>query len=236
MPRTLSKEEVKDLLPDARWLYSNSALKIGRVWERTRRLKVKCECDCGRSWTSMRGILRVVINQHHGTYYFFGEMFSQRCQHCDGWTEPDYYDDEFEDVINYLIDKYLHPEPKVPFKIREQPSSSELGVPHDVNRCEACSLGFCREFSKSYVAPEPSVPAPAPPPPAQKVAVTVQPLENYWEQKMRQERQLQQEIRQESQPQQNIRQPPNHNNDEVSMLICFGIFVVLLILMYYGYR
>lgn len=108
------------------------------------KVKLKFNCDCGqRSWTSMRGVarFRLGLSRSGKTHYISCLLYDQQCKKCARWCTGRIYDQEFQDMVAHVIDKYLQPKASGGKAIRGQPGNPRR--PHDKRRCEACALGVC---------------------------------------------------------------------------------------------
>ncbi|XP_020916992.1 receptor-transporting protein 3 [Exaiptasia diaphana] len=113
--------------------------------------KVKFVCsDCGRSWTSMKGVVifwfQLNKETHKGNLRF--KLFGQKCNsNCtDTFQKPRWYREEIEKVLSNILQKIG--EKFYSFKPKESDTKTRQGrprKPHNTSMCEACQMGVCNK-------------------------------------------------------------------------------------------
>ena len=137
MPYRIPPEELDDKLP-AGWL-AVPLHTIRRPRTVRKKLKVKnCCAQCGKQWTSMRGLVEFQLGYSLGrvTRYLACQVYQQKCRRCDIYSLPDYYEVEFSDLVMAVAVRFDNPQ-ALPFVRKKN------GNPRSINLdCEACQLGI----------------------------------------------------------------------------------------------
>jgi len=142
----LAAEDLQSALP-AGWLAWDRD-ELNTRWRRSRYIRYRFTCgDCGRWWFTVKGSAEFKIEKRYtkdGSRFFYlmqVVMYRQECKKCDVWGEPTIEDDRFEDIIDQVIDRYLHPTGRP--ATSNNPIADKGRGDHDSSRCEACMKGCC---------------------------------------------------------------------------------------------
>ena len=114
--------------------------------------KVSFSCDCGKSWTSTRGLTvfeyRVKESDtEEGTainLHFNADTYGQKCEDCEDYAEDiELYDDEIVRVARSFVKRILYKQgyiqkPKIDY---EQAVDSKMNDKHREDLCAACEYG-----------------------------------------------------------------------------------------------
>jgi hypothetical protein len=132
----------QDLLPER--FYSEEVPEDeelhGNITKRHACIKLRFKCVCGRSWSSMKGMVTFNFRRESRTRRFVSaQIFLQSCRRCKMWCTPRYYDDEFDSVVKSVVDKFCNRPPCAVTKRQGNPRSA-----HRNDLCEACARGVCK--------------------------------------------------------------------------------------------
>jgi hypothetical protein len=137
MPFIIPLGEIDDKLPVGWKAMPSHAIRRPKTYRQ--KLKVKnCCSQCGKKWTSMRGLaeFKLGTSLSKATKYMSCQLYQQKCRRCDIYTEPDYYTEEFADLVMAVTRKF--DDPRVVPVVRAK-NGNPRGIHLD---CEACELGI----------------------------------------------------------------------------------------------
>jgi hypothetical protein len=146
MPVILGYEDVSDILP-REWLikegYPQRNNFNGKYREYRQKCKLNFKCEkCKNSWSSMKGSCFFILwtttgyNKRNNMYI---EIYNQQCKRCKTWSVSDFYPDEFQSLLEYVIYKYNNPRKNK--NIHRKSGNPQKN--HESRLCEACRLGVC---------------------------------------------------------------------------------------------
>lgn len=166
------KRIFQDFSPDEWSLEPTKTPLDGRTFQDS--AKVKFVCECGNSWTSMRGVVifwfkkigtesrevekqreednddteaELVSNKKINKYSLRFKLFGQQCRTCkdEDFKLPKWYPEEVDKTLENVHQKIG--EAFYDFEPRATNTSKRFGRPtlsHDSDRCQACQDGLCR--------------------------------------------------------------------------------------------
>ncbi len=142
MPIHLTRSEVVESLPkQERW---NVVTRSENIAQRHRcfksNIKLKFQCQCKRSWSTMKGRCEVKLWRSPERKNISVVIYQQKCQKCQKWAEPQPYNKELDSIIKQKIDKWQNPSQTKGSRVRMTGTPKKS---HDSSRCEACLLGKC---------------------------------------------------------------------------------------------
>ena len=138
MPFEIPLEELNSNILSERWMAMiPQAIHKPKIFRQKLKLKSYCQ-KCNRKWTSMKGVaeFRIGKSRSGSTKYISCQIYQQKCKRCLIYVEPDYYTDEFKDLVNLVIQKFDNPQCLSVVRTRNGNSNG-----FHLN-CEACELGI----------------------------------------------------------------------------------------------
>lgn len=137
MPFEVPSDELDSNILSERWIAKlPQSIHNPKIFRQ--KLKIKSCCpNCKNKWTSMKGVseFRIGKSRSGSTKYISCQIYQQKCKRCNIYVEPDYYTDEFMDLVNMIIQKFDNPQHSS-YAIRKRNGNPKGG---HIN-CEACEL------------------------------------------------------------------------------------------------
>lgn len=137
MPFEIPLNELDNNILNEKWI-ANLSQTIHNPIIFRQKLKIKSNCsNCNNKWTSMKGVseFRIRKSRSGKTFYISCWIYQQKCKRCQVYVKPEYYKDEFFDLVNMVIQKFENPQHSSTIRKKN-------GNPNGFHiNCEACE--FC---------------------------------------------------------------------------------------------